>query len=311
MVTRQISILGALPPPVDVSFASGERRCAAWLYLPADPSGPAPCVVMAHGFAGTRRDSLVAYAERFAGAGLAALVFDYRHFGESDGMPRQLLDLRRQQEDYRAAIAFARGREEVDAARIAVWGTSFSGAHAIHLAARDPSLAAAVAQTPMVDGRLQVLRFPRPAIFAVTARALRDQWAHLRRRPPVTMPARGRPVDVAGLTSPSSYEGYGRLVGEGSLWRDDVAARVMLHVGLYRPIADAERVSCPLLLCVGDRDDLTPPGPAVRVAERAPRGEVKRYDAGHWTVYPGGQDFDAVVADQVEFLCRHLGEGAG
>ncbi len=292
-------------PRLDADFASANARCAAWLHLP-EGDGPFPCVVMAHGFGGTRRDSLEPFAERFAAAGIAALLFDFRHFGESEGEPRQLLDLGRQQEDYAAAVAAARAREEVDAARIAVWGTSFSAAHAIHLAARDPSLAAAIAQTPMVDGRLQVLRFPRPAVFKATARALRDQLAAFRNRPPVTMPVRGRPGDVAALTSPSSYDGYGRLPGEGTLWRDDVSARVMLGVGLYRPIADAERVSCPLLVCVGDRDDLTPPEPAATVAERAPLGELRRYDADHWTVYPGGDAFEAVVADQVEFLTRRL-----
>ncbi|MDQ5809115.1 MAG: alpha/beta fold hydrolase, partial [Actinomycetota bacterium] len=143
-----------MPPRLDVTFTSGGLRCAAWLHLP-EGEGPFPCVVMAHGFGGTRRDSIDPFAERFAAAGIAALVFDYRHFGESEGEPRQLLDLGLQQEDYRAAIAYVRSRAEVDAARIAVWGTSFSGGHAIHLGARDPSLAAAVAQTPMVDGRLQ------------------------------------------------------------------------------------------------------------------------------------------------------------
>ncbi|MDQ3742707.1 MAG: hypothetical protein M3389_17405 [Actinomycetota bacterium] len=63
-------------------------------------------------------------------------------------------------------------------------------------------------------------------------------------------------------------------------------------------------------MCLADRDDLTPPEPAVTVAERAPRGELRRYDADHWTVYAGGEAFESVVADQVEFLSRHLGEGA-
>ncbi|HEX8119777.1 MAG TPA: alpha/beta fold hydrolase [Solirubrobacteraceae bacterium] len=297
-------------PRIEVTFPSGRHeRCAAWLYLPEN--GPSGCVVMAHGFAGTRRDGIEPFAERFAAAGLAVVLFDYRHFGDSEGEPRQLLEFRRQLEDYRAAIDYARSREEVDAARIAVWGTSFSGAHAIELAAHDPSLAAAVAQTPMVDGRLQVLRFPRPALYKATGRAIRDQIAAVRRRPPVTMPVRGRPQDVAALTSPSSYEGYGRLVTEESKWRDDVAARVLLQVGLYRPLTGAERVTCPLLVCAGDRDDLTPPEPAVRCAERAPRGELRRYDADHWSVYPGGDAFEDVVSDQVEFLTRHLGEGGG
>ncbi|HEV2061754.1 MAG TPA: alpha/beta fold hydrolase, partial [Solirubrobacteraceae bacterium] len=137
-------------PVRDLTLRSGGLDCAAWLHVPDRP-GPAPCVVMAHGFAGTRRDSLAPYAERFAEAGVAALLFDYRHFGESDGSPRQLLDVRRQIDDYEAAIAFARSHEEVDPARVAVWGTSFSGAHALHVAARG-RCAAAVLQTPMVDG---------------------------------------------------------------------------------------------------------------------------------------------------------------
>ena len=83
---------------------------------------------MAHGFSGVRDQRLDAYAERFAAAGLACLVFDYRHFGDSGGQPRQLLDIGRQLDDWRAAIAFARSLEEVDGDRIGLWGTSFSGA---------------------------------------------------------------------------------------------------------------------------------------------------------------------------------------
>jgi dienelactone hydrolase len=81
----------------DVTFESAGTRCAAWLYRPVESGGgPAPCVVLAHGFSGVRDQRLDAYAERFAQAGLAALVFDYRYFGDSDGEPRQLLDIRRQ-----------------------------------------------------------------------------------------------------------------------------------------------------------------------------------------------------------------------
>ena len=92
----------------DLTFSSGEDTCAAWLYRPDGAAGPVPCVVMAHGFTATRGDRLPAYAERFAAAGLAVLLFDYRHFGDSSGAPRQLLDIGRQQADYHAAVAFAR-----------------------------------------------------------------------------------------------------------------------------------------------------------------------------------------------------------
>ena len=110
----------------DVKFPSGGVNCSAWLYRP-DADGSLPLVVMAHGFAGTRDMRLDAYAERFAQAGIAALLFDYRHFGASEGEPRQLLDIGKQHEDYRAAIAYARRLGWVDADRIALFGSSFSG----------------------------------------------------------------------------------------------------------------------------------------------------------------------------------------
>jgi len=77
-----------------------------------------PVVVLAHGWTGVREQRLDAYAERFAAAGLAALAFDYRHFGASTGQPRQLLDIKRQLADWAAAVAFVRTRSELDAGRV-------------------------------------------------------------------------------------------------------------------------------------------------------------------------------------------------
>ena len=89
---------------------------AAWLWHPEGATG---CVVLGHGLSAVRDQRLPAYAERFADAGLAALLFDYRHFGASGGEPRQLLDIQRQLEDWRTALAYARGLDG-DRARRAV-----------------------------------------------------------------------------------------------------------------------------------------------------------------------------------------------
>src|SRR5436190_2131382 len=75
----------------DVTFRSGDDTCAGWLYRP-EGEGPYPIMLLAHGFSGVREARLWAYAERFCAAVLAALVFDYRHFGASGGEPRQLRD---------------------------------------------------------------------------------------------------------------------------------------------------------------------------------------------------------------------------
>jgi pimeloyl-ACP methyl ester carboxylesterase len=64
----------------DHVFYARADACAAWLYPAAGDAAAAPIVVMAHGLSGTRRDRLGVFAERFASAGIAALVFDHwRH----------------------------------------------------------------------------------------------------------------------------------------------------------------------------------------------------------------------------------------
>ncbi|HEU4977446.1 MAG TPA: alpha/beta fold hydrolase, partial [Solirubrobacteraceae bacterium] len=159
----------------DLTFPSGGEQCAAWLYRPHQPDGESvPCVVMAHGFSATRSDGLPAYAERFAAAGFAVLLFDYRHFGDSGGEPRQLVHPSRQREDYRSAIAFARTLRGVDPERIALFGSSFSGGHVVVVAAGDERVAAVIAQAPFADVVDTLRAMDVRAAPGVTVRALRD-----------------------------------------------------------------------------------------------------------------------------------------
>ena len=89
---------------------------------------------------------LDAYAERFRAAGYACLVFDYRNFGDSEGAPRQLLDIRMQLQDWTVAVAYSRTLAGIDHNRIGLWGTSFSGGHVIATAARLPLCSASSAR---------------------------------------------------------------------------------------------------------------------------------------------------------------------
>jgi fermentation-respiration switch protein FrsA (DUF1100 family) len=99
----------------ETTFLSEGVDCAARVYRPDVALGEAtPCVVMANGFSLTRDDGLPAFAERFAGVGITALTFDFRHLGGSGGEPRQLVDADRQQADFRAAVSLARGLEGID-----------------------------------------------------------------------------------------------------------------------------------------------------------------------------------------------------
>ena len=80
----------------------------------------------------------------------------------------------------------------------------------------------------------------------------------------------------------------------------------MNRVGLYRPGRSARNVKAPILFCICDTDAVAPAGAALRYAATASRGEVKRYPVGHFDIYRR-EPFEHAVADQTEFLVRHLG----
>jgi cephalosporin-C deacetylase-like acetyl esterase len=295
-----------VPERTEITFPSGDAHCAAYLYRPEATDGrDVPCVVMAHGFSATRDDRLPAFAERFAAAGLAALVFDYRHFGASGGQPRQLIDVGRQHDDYRAAIAHARSLQGIDPERIALWGSSFSGGHVVAVAAGDPRLAAVVSQAPFADGLPTVALVPPKNLVRLTLDGLRDTAGALAGRPPHLIPAVGEPGGYGAMTAPEAVPGFAAITGPESRWENRFAARLMLTMALYRPVRSAPKVQAPLLVCVCDDDDTTPPAPAIQMGETAPRGRVVHYPIGHFSIYVG-EDFERAVADQTAFLTEHL-----
>lgn len=262
---------------------------------------------MAHGFGATRDASLAPYATRFAAAGMHVLLFDYRHFGTSDGEPRQLVSVRRQLQDYAAAIGFARALPGVDPARVAVWGTSFAGGHAVVTAARVPGVAAAVCQCPMLDGFaavLQIMRYAGPGqLLRLTAHGLWDLLLSIFGGVHYVATV-GPPGSLAVMTSADSDEGYRRLAPPG--FRFEVAARIALFVGAYRPVSYASRVRCPVLVQVCEHDSVAPVPAAERtLAALGSRGEARRYPIGHFEPY-FGEHFERSVTDQVDFLQRHL-----
>lgn len=98
----------------EIEFNAEGTILRGWLYLPENPAGRAPAVVMAHGFTAVKEMYLDTYAEVFAAAGLGALVFDHRNFGASAREPRGEIDPWAQIRDYRHAISFARTLPEID-----------------------------------------------------------------------------------------------------------------------------------------------------------------------------------------------------
>jgi uncharacterized protein len=292
-----------------ISFVSGADACTGYLFVPeaaADTDTGWPCVVLAHGFSGTM-DRLVPHAERFATGGLAALVFDYRGFGESGGQPRQVVDLPSQHEDLRAAIAWVRGRHDLDPGRVALWGNSLGGAHAISVAADDPGIAAVVAQIPF-NGFPRVHDRSATASLRLLAAMLWDALRGKLGLSPAYIPMIGRPGQVAVISTTEAQRHLTTLAGEAgtTLWRNQIAPRGLLQMLRYRPALDAARLRAPLLVCVAVDDTETPEAMTRELADRAPHGTLRRYSGTHFDFYSDPSVRHRALADQLGFLHEHL-----
>ena len=259
----------------DVTFQSAGATCAGWLYRP-DGDGPHPIVVMAHGFSCVRDQRLDAYAERFVGTGLGVLLFDYRYFGASGGEPRQVLDIRSQLDDWRAALAHARSIDWVDTGRVALFGSSFSGGHVVQLASEDHDIAAVVSQCPFHDGLATLASWAGATSSSWPATPSSTRWVRCSAASPLR-PGRRPTRPLAVMALPDSRTASTRSRGPGTLWQNRVAARIGLHVGLYRPGTKAGRVACPTLWGIADRDTLCPPARTATLAAKAPKGEIIHY----------------------------------
>jgi uncharacterized protein len=288
-----------------IPSASGRDEIEAWFYRPA-AMGVHPVVVMGHGLGGVKAGGLHAFAERFCSDGFAVVVIDYRHWGGSAGQPRDLVNVRRQRDDYRAAIDWVSSHPAIDKDRIFLWGTSFSGLHVTALAASDQRIAAAIAQCPLVDGLAGSLlvRPTRSAALFVTA--LVDRLGSFVGRKPryvsILVPA----GDWGMLDTPDAARGLQLLTpSEPVDWQNRIAIRSLLSFPMQRPARRAADIRIPFLLIVAETDTQTPVDSALKVARRAPTVELRRSRGGHYDVYKGGKAFEDVIEWELDFLRRH------
>lgn len=297
--------------PDEIDFDSHGVRCSAWHLRAASDewstSRGRPCVVMGHGFGATKDAGLLPFADRFAAAGADVLVFDYRGYGTSDGMPRQDVDHRKHRQDYHAAVATARALDGVDPARVIVWGSSYSGGHVVAVGAQDPLIAAVISQGAAMDGLgalVEIIRYAgvRP-LLALTVHALRDAAHAIAGRAPHLIPVVGPPGSLAAIAAPGAEMGYRVIMGP--TFRNEMCARGILRIARNRPVRFARRLRCPLMLVIARSDNIAPPSAVKAVSHKARRAESITFDCGHFDIYTG-EIFDKSVAAQIDFIARTL-----
>lgn len=298
---------------IDETFESRGDTLNAWLYLPAEITKP-PVIVMAHGFGGQRWMRLPAYAERFARAGMAVFVFDYRGFNDSEGQPRNYINPSRHLEDWDAAIAHVRTLENVDAKRMALWGTSFSGGHVIVEAAKHPEVLAVVSQVPFTDGISTEWNYLTTSpLFAMKGvyHGLADVFVSMFTDSRHHVRIAGRPgEEFAMMCQPDSMDGMLKLLG-GSITEKDFEkdnycpGNILFTLGMYRPVSYAGKVNGPALIIGAEKDTLFPPDGPKKMAGKMKKATYISLPMNHFEPYVD-EPFEKLVKVMTEFLQVNL-----
>ena len=300
--------------PTTITFSSQQGlKCEALWYRPETnttqtSSGSLPCVVMAPGLGAVKEGGLDQYAEQFVNEGLAVLLFDYRYFGGSEGTPRQLLDISSQLTDWHQAVAFARSQNEVDANKIILWGTSFSGGHVLSIAAEDRRVLGVIAQCPMLDGeataKVTIKETGLASALKLVAHGVYDEFKSKFSSDPHYVPIVAKPGELGMMTTEDADPGYRALMP--AEFDNRVAARIAVHSSQYRPVDQVHRIQSPVMLQICDHERIVSIDTAGEIVRRmqAPI-EVKHYPLGHFDIYQG-QAFQQSISDQKQFIQQLL-----
>jgi pimeloyl-ACP methyl ester carboxylesterase len=290
----------------EVEFYSEKELCRGRLYKAEKESAYSNyCVVMAHGFGLTMDCGLDIFVLSFVEKGLNVFLFDYRHFGESEGQPRQMLSFRKQIKDWIAAIHHARSSLFEGEKKIILWGTSFSGGYVISAAAKYKDVAAIISQCPAMDGLsilTNTLKYSGLVNFTRSlAAAGLDVLCALFGKGHM-MKVYGGEKEIAAMTSKDSLSGYSYIVSGSKTFTNGFLPRYMLLLWSHRPLLNARKIKCPTLLVVCKRDSVAPAYSAEKFEKKCSKYvSAVYYDIGHFDVYKGS-DCERSIKEQLKFI---------
>jgi uncharacterized protein len=202
------------------------------------------------------------YAEYFVKRGMATLLFDYRNLGASEGEQRQHLDPWAQSEDYRNAISFAETQTDLDRDRIGVWGISYSGGHALILAAIEPRIKVAVSNIAVIDGYQNMRRVQGERLFErLQDLVISDREARYRGEPGGLIPMSSRTPETEASTwpFPDVYEIFSNIKQREAPLHDHrstiESVELLMQYSVYPYLKRI--LSCPVMMVVAEGDEKT------------------------------------------------------
>ncbi len=298
----------------DIEFTSQDAILRGRLYLPEDKSKKSPVIIMAHGFT-TTINGMTAdkYAEEFRKAGFAALLYDHRNFGISDGEPRQEINFYVQSRGFIDGIDFIVTQPEIDSTKIAIWGASLSASEAFLVGSVDERVKAIINQIPAYgdsfpaeDKDSQLYTFAKETVL--TKRIMDLPHTISEQMPIVSSDQIGTPSALSEITAYRWFIEYGGRYGTN--WKNVVSFSIIeapedFHIGQCAP-----HLKAPILMVVATNDEMKDASNKVTNEVYNMISQPKKIveiDGGHFGLlhYPSAL-FDQSSQAQIGFLIKYL-----
>jgi pimeloyl-ACP methyl ester carboxylesterase len=253
----------------DVMFQNGTVVLSGSLSIPSGP-GPHPAVIFVHGSgAETRWGTSRFYADQFARAGIATLIFDKRGTGLSTGDWRYSTyeDLA---DDALAGIHLLASYDGIDPTKIGIRGLSEGGMIGPLAAARSPgSIGFIIAAATYPESVWQIDRFRVGRSTEQSALTDEEKARTMEMYDLFLEVARGvHPMeDLEAASEPVRNERWYRSLGIPP--RDNWLWEWYRWVGNFRSLPAWEGITAPVLLLYGERDDLVPVQDSIKLIESA------------------------------------------
>jgi uncharacterized protein len=290
-----------------IVFHADGLELVGLLHLPprtdAGEPGGLPAVAVTGPFTGVKEQVVGTYARALAAAGIAALAFDHRGFGESQGSRRQHEDPAGKLADLRAAVGVLASHPRLDGGRLGLLGVCLGGGYALRAAAFDPRVRA-------VAGVAGAYNSPAAFSAAMGSSAYRAALRDLLAAPPgARMPAVSPDGGPAAMGGREPWEYYGTPRSESPHWVNEVTTASLYELMTLDTLSAAELLELtPLLVVHGTVDDYCTPAGAQAAFDRATGPKQLRWveTTNHIELYDDAAHVGQAVAELVEFFGREL-----
>jgi len=271
-----------------------------------DEAGRYQAVIVQGSLSSVKEQMSRTYAEKLAGQGLVALAFDYAHYGESGGEPRQLESPADKLSDLRAAVSYLTALPYVQA--VGMVGICTSAGNAAFLAAVDlrvKALATVAAFLPSPD--LYDRLYGQEEIARRKARAAESRRRYEQTGEVDLVPVYSETDQTAVNYGPAGSYDYYLNTERGNVpsYRNQAAVMGLEEFLEFDPVGQAPTITVPTM--VVHSDGCAFPDQAKRFYEGLKGDkELVWADGNHYDYYDSPAQIDNAVANVTRFFRTHL-----